>query len=54
MINIQSGWDDVLTRQQVNWVLMPAGSSLANLLKVTRQWTIRYEDGVAVLFQKTR
>ena len=54
VINIQSGWDDVLTRQQVNWVLMPAGSSLANLLKETRQWTIRYEDGVAVLFQKTR
>jgi len=50
---VQPGWDRVLEEQHVNWVLMPAQASLANLLRLTPQWTIVHEDGAAVLFSRS-
>jgi len=47
-------WDKVLNEKQVGWVLVPAGSSLANMLRETSQWTVIHEDGTAVLFQRTK
>jgi hypothetical protein len=34
-------------------VLVPAESSLANILKETAGWQIRYQDKVAVLFERS-
>jgi hypothetical protein len=53
VINIQERWQSVLERQRVNVVLMPAGSSLANLLSISPGWRMAYSDSVAVLFQRT-
>jgi hypothetical protein len=42
----------MLNNRRVNWVLVPSESSLANMLKVTGQWTVIHEDETAVLFQR--
>ena len=51
---IQPGWDKVLEEEHVNWILMPPGSTLANMLRLTSGWTVIHEDGTAVLFQRSR
>jgi len=35
-------------------VLVPRASSLANMLRLTSDWTLAHEDGTAVLFHRTR
>jgi len=49
----QPGWDKVLDADHVNWVLMPAESSLASVLRLAPGWKTEYEDSVAVLFQRS-
>jgi hypothetical protein len=52
-IRVTPDWDTMLNSRRVNCVLVPAESSLANILKETQAWTINYEDKVAVLFRRT-
>jgi hypothetical protein len=52
IIRISPEWQQQLDATGVQWVLVPEGSSLANVLKETKQWTPLYEDSVAVLFHK--
>jgi hypothetical protein len=52
-IRVTPDWDTMLNSRRVNLVLVPAESSLANILKETQGWTIQYEDKVAVLFRRT-
>ena len=52
VLYIQPGWDKVLEEQHVDWVLMPAQSTLATMLRVTPQWNLVYEDKVAALFHR--
>jgi hypothetical protein len=52
VVLIQPGWEKVLDRLGVDWVLLPDSSSLANMLRLTSQWTIMHEDGTAVLFER--
>ena len=51
-IRLAPGWDKVLDERHINWVLMPWGSSLANMLEVTRRWRVAYSDQVAVLLER--
>jgi hypothetical protein len=51
-IRLAPGWDQILKQQHINWVLMPRGSSLANMLEVTRRWRIVYSDQLAVLLER--
>jgi hypothetical protein len=50
--NIQSGWQDVLNKQKVNWVLVPPDWTLANALKQLPQWRVLYDDHRAILFAR--
>jgi len=50
---VQPGWDKVLEEERVNWVLMPAESPLANVLRLTHRWKVVHEDGTAALFQRS-
>ena len=46
-------FDEVLAAMhEGNWVLMPEGSSLANMLEVTRRWRVVYSDQLAILFER--
>jgi hypothetical protein len=49
----EPGWQKVLKEWQIRTVLLPPGSTLANLLRELPQgWHITYEDKVAVVFEK--
>jgi hypothetical protein len=50
-IQVAPDWDAMLNKRWVRWVLVPSESSLANMLKVTGQWTVIHEDETSVLFQ---
>jgi hypothetical protein len=45
-------WKKELDQDNVNWVLVPSGSSIASLIEETPQWKLIHEDETAVLFQK--
>lgn len=52
VILVNPEWEKVLAEDQVNWVLAPTESSLANILKLTSRWKTIHEDKTAVLFEK--
>jgi hypothetical protein len=54
VIRVAPGWNAVLNEKHVDWALVPAGSSLANILRETPQWTVTYDDSVAILFHRTK
>ena len=51
-VRVTPDWDSFLNDKRVNWVLVPAGSSLANMLEQTPQWNVVYRDGTAVLLER--
>jgi hypothetical protein len=47
------GWQIVLEKWQVQTALLPADSTLANLLReLPQEWRVTYEDKIAVVFEK--
>ena len=50
--DIQPGWQEVLDKQKVNWVLIPPEWTLANALKELPQWRVLYDDHRAILFAR--
>jgi hypothetical protein len=53
-VHVRPGWNQLLDRQRVNWVLAPTQSSLANILKESPQWKMEYEDRTAGLFERAQ
>jgi hypothetical protein len=53
VLRVASGWNEELNEKRVNWVLLPAGCALANMLKETTWWRVSYEDSTAILFHRT-
>jgi hypothetical protein len=51
-IRLTPDWDKFLNEKRVNWALLPAGSSLANMLEETAQWNVVYRDGTAELLER--
>jgi hypothetical protein len=41
------GWEEILERHQVQWVIIPPTGSLADRLNHSNQWVSRYEDKTA-------
>jgi len=52
VMHVQPDWEKFLSERKVHWVLAPAESSLANILKETPAWKVIYEDSASVLLQK--
>jgi hypothetical protein len=51
-VRLTPDWSGFLEKKKVNWALLPAESSLANMLKETSQWHVIYQDGVSVLVER--
>jgi hypothetical protein len=54
-LRLAPDWKAFLDDRKVNWALLPAGSSLANMLEETSGtsgWNIVYRDKTAVLFER--
>jgi hypothetical protein len=45
-------WRQPLERYGVKWVLTPANSPLASILKQSAEWRVDYDDGLAIIFAK--
>ena len=49
----EQGWQSVLGEWKIRMALLPADSTLANLLReLPRDWRVAYEDKVAVVFER--
>jgi hypothetical protein len=51
-IRLTPDWNGFLDEKKVNWALLPAESSLGNMLKETSQWNLVYQDGTSVLLER--
>ncbi len=53
LIQGEPGWRKVLDEEQIRTALLPAGSALANLLRLLpADWRVAYEDKVAVVLER--
>lgn len=49
----EPGWHEILENWHIQTVLLPAGSTLSNLLReLPQNWRLTYEDKVAVVYEK--
>jgi hypothetical protein len=49
VISGKNGWEQILDKYSVSWVIIPDSSSLAIILKTHSGWTIRYEDATTMI-----
>ena len=53
LTQVEPGWQNVLKDWRVRTALLPADSTLANLLReLPREWQVVYEDKIAVVFER--
>jgi hypothetical protein len=53
VISVQPGWERVLDRYAVGWVLIPVDQALARELSLRDDWSEVYRDGMAVIYQRS-
>jgi hypothetical protein len=51
-VRLTPDWNGFLEKKKVNWALLPAESSLANMLRETSRWQVVYQDGTSVLLER--
>jgi hypothetical protein len=51
-VRLTPDWDVFLKEKKVNWALLPAESSLSNMLEETSRWRVAYQDRTAVLLER--
>ncbi len=51
-VHVEPGWSKLLDDLHVEWVLVPNGSPLDNILKETPAWNLDYQDKTATLFRR--
>jgi len=54
ILNVRRGWRELLDKNQVNWVVVPVDSALANTLAVVDEWKVVHQDDSAVIFARTK
>lgn len=52
LVRVEPGWERVLDDREVKWLLLPSDSSLANVVKETKDWTVVYQDRTATMFRR--
>jgi hypothetical protein len=52
IINIKPGWDEVIKKYNIKWVIYKANSQLSMFLKERDDWKLIYADKVANIFVK--
>ena len=53
LLNVKYGWGKVLDRYDIDTIVLSPRAALANTLKISREWRVVYDDGVAVVFRRT-
>ena len=50
VISLETGWEEILKKYDVNWVIIRVNTALAKKLSVSPEWIKEYEDQTAVIF----
>jgi hypothetical protein len=50
VIRQENGWEEILNKYDVKWIIIPVNASLANELSLSTGWTTAYEDKTAIIF----
>ena len=48
--NFESGWEQILGKYQIDWIIYEARSTLSRYLLATKDWRLIYADKVAYIF----
>ena len=52
VIRVERGWDDVLKKYDITWIIYHNESALSTLLLESEDWQLIYSDRVANIFVK--
>jgi len=52
VVELQAGWQAVLDRYQITWVIYPTDSALTRALAGQAGWQVAYQDGVATVLER--
>jgi hypothetical protein len=52
IITQSDGWQAILDRYQVSWMILPTASPLSQKLYSDRRWSVSYRDSTAVIFSR--
>jgi len=52
LMNVRYGWQKTLDRYDIDTIVLSPEQALAGTLKVSRDWRVVYDDGVAVVFRR--
>ena len=55
VISLSEGWEEILDKHDVSWMLIPRNETLAKYLYSVDDdvWNVIYEDGTAVIFRRS-
>jgi hypothetical protein len=53
VVNVQPGWEKVLEKYDIGWIIFDAESALSAILRQRRDWQLLYGDKVANIFVKS-
>lgn len=52
VIAIAPGWEDILARYDITWVIVRKNAPLVNALTESGGWTVQYQDDTAIIFAR--
>jgi hypothetical protein len=54
VMSLQDGWQNILEKHEVAWVIVQSDKPLVNVLEKELNWDIVYRDGTATILQKPK
>ena len=54
VLNAEDGWEDVIERYEIDWMLVPNDSRIVHESKSYTNWLIIYQDNVAVILRQNK
>ena len=54
VITLADGWEEILTRHAVSWMLIPRNEMLAQRIYTDENWIAIYEDKTSVIFRRNQ
>jgi hypothetical protein len=49
VVTLRTGWENILTKHKIEWIIMRANAPLINTLASSDNWSIAYQDNAATI-----
>jgi hypothetical protein len=53
VINLTPGWEEILDKYTVEWIIIPTNSPLAQAFRLLPNWKVAYEESTTIIYEKT-